>query len=54
MNFHEYSEKLNDCFCVPCILFYSEVRNGNIMAKKLYSEPLTDFSKNAHKRLGHH
>ena len=49
-----YSEKLNGCFCVPCALFYHEVPNCNTMTKKLYSEPLTGFSKNAHKRLADH
>ena len=44
-----YSEKLNGCFCVPCVLFYHEVPNGNTVTKNLYS--LTGFSKNAHKRL---
>ena len=44
-----YSEKLNGCFCVPCVLFYHKVSNGNAMRKNLYSEPLTGFSKNAHK-----
>ena len=47
----EYSEKLNGCFCVPCVLFYHNVPNGNTMTKNLYSEPLTGFSKNAHKSL---
>ena len=49
-----YSEKLNACFCVPCVLFYHEVPNGNAMTKKLYSGPLTGFGKNAHKRLADH
>ena len=35
-------------------MFYREVPNGNAMAKNLYSEPLTGFSKNAHKRLADH
>ena len=46
-----YSKKLNGCFCVPCVLFYHEVPNGNTMRKNVYSEPLTGFSKNAHKTL---
>ena len=49
-----YSEKLNGCFRVPCVLFYHEVPNGNALTKNLYSGPLTGFSKNAHKRLAHH
>ena len=28
-----YSQKLNGCFCVPCVLFYHEVPNGNAMTK---------------------
>ena len=35
-------------------MFYHEVPNGNAMTKNLYSEPLTGFSKNAHKRLADH
>ena len=35
-------------------MFYHEVPNGNAMTKNLYSEPLTSFSKNAHKRLADH
>ena len=49
-----YSEKLYGCFCIPCVLFYHEVPNGNAMAKNLYSEPLTGFSKNTHRRLADH
>ena len=49
-----YSKKLNGCFCVPYVLFYHKVPNGNAMTKNLYSEPLTGFSKNAHKRLADH
>ena len=35
-------------------MFYHEVPNGNAMTKKLYSESLTGFSKNAHERLADH
>ena len=35
-------------------MFYHEVPNGYAMTKKLYSEPLTGFSKNAHERLADH
>ena len=49
-----YSEKLNGCFCVPCVLFYNEVPIGNAMTKNLSSEPLTGFSKKAYKRLADH
>ena len=35
-------------------MFYHEVPNGNTMTKSFYSEPLTGFSKNAHKRLADH
>ena len=49
-----YSEKLNGCFCVSCVLFYHEVPNGNAMTTNLYSESLAGFSKNVHKRLADH
>ena len=35
-------------------MFYHEVLNGNANTKKFYSEPLTGFNKNAHKRLADH
>ena len=35
-------------------MFHHEVPNGNTMTKNLYSEHLTGFSKNAHKRLADH
>ena len=35
-------------------MFYNEVPNGNTVTKNFYSEHLTGFSKNAHKRLADH
>ena len=53
-----YNLKNGEYCSFLCILalstIYHEVPNGNTMTKNLYSEPLTGFSKNAHKRLADH
>ena len=46
--------KLNGSFCIPCVLFCHEVQMVMLWQKNLYYEPLTGFSKNAHKRWADH